>query len=227
YGESHEIRSELVHLARGNAARRYGTDFAGTATVLVGDTPLDVAAARATGARVVAVATGGARAGQLAAAPARAGAAPPPPPPPPPPCSPQSSQYLDRGTHHPGLRLSRTGHPQQRSVHDGCPQDDPVQHRPGHPTATVRVVALNLPGTCQELLELQHGVIARWQMAQAGWSVRIVDPQLHSGRWQPLYRGVYATFTGRPSRTAFLWAAVLRAGPGAALSFDTAAELDR
>src|SRR5262249_15895295 len=58
YGESHEIRSELVHLARGNAARRYGTDFAGTATVLVGDTPLDVAAARATGARVVAVATG-------------------------------------------------------------------------------------------------------------------------------------------------------------------------
>lgn len=88
-------------------------------------------------------------------------------------------------------------------------------------------MALNLPGTCQELLELQHGVIARWQMAQAGWSVRIVDPQLHSGRWQPLYRGVYATFTGRPSRTAFLWAAVLRAGPGAALSFDTAAELDR
>ena len=66
YGESHEIRSELVHLARGNAARRYGTDFAGTATVLVGDTPLDVAAARATGARVVAVATGGTSAAKLA-----------------------------------------------------------------------------------------------------------------------------------------------------------------
>src|SRR5262249_56117933 len=141
--------------------------------------------------------------------------------------SPQSSQSFDRGTHHPGLRLSRTGHPQQTSVSDGWTQGDQVQKRPGHPTATVRVVALNLPGTCQELLELQHGVIARWQMAQAGWSVRIVDPQLHSGRWQPLYRGVYATFTGRPSRTAFLWAAVLRAGPGAALSFDTAAELDR
>src|SRR5215472_6971272 len=66
YGESHEIRSELVHLARGNAARRYGTDFAGTATVLVGDTPLDVAAARATGARVAAVATGGTSAAKLA-----------------------------------------------------------------------------------------------------------------------------------------------------------------
>jgi phosphoglycolate phosphatase len=66
YGDSHEIRSELVHLARGNAARKYGRKFAGTATVLVGDTPLDVAAAQATGARAVAVATGGTSADKLA-----------------------------------------------------------------------------------------------------------------------------------------------------------------
>jgi phosphoglycolate phosphatase len=66
YGDSHEIRSELVDLARGNAARKYGREFAGTATVLVGDTPLDVAAARATGARAVAVATGGTSADKLA-----------------------------------------------------------------------------------------------------------------------------------------------------------------
>jgi hypothetical protein len=88
-------------------------------------------------------------------------------------------------------------------------------------------VALHLPGPCQELLDLQHGVIARWQVALGGEGVQIVDPQLRSGRWQPLYRGVYATFTGQPSRTALLWAAVLRGGPGAALSYDTAAELDR
>ena len=66
YGDSHEVRSELVHLARGNAARKYGRGFAGMATVLVGDTPLDVAAARATGARAVAVATGGTSADKLA-----------------------------------------------------------------------------------------------------------------------------------------------------------------
>jgi phosphoglycolate phosphatase-like HAD superfamily hydrolase len=66
YGDSHEIRSELVDVARGNAARKYGRGFAGTATVLVGDTPLDVAAARATGARAVAVATGGTSADKLA-----------------------------------------------------------------------------------------------------------------------------------------------------------------
>jgi hypothetical protein len=87
-------------------------------------------------------------------------------------------------------------------------------------------VAVHLPSPCQDLLDLQHGVIARWQLAQAGLNVRIADAQQHVGRWQPLYRGVYATFTGKPSRTAVLWAAVLRGGPGAALSYETAAELD-
>ena len=68
YGEAHEVRAELVHLARRNAARRYGTDFAGQQTVLIGDTALDVAAALATGARVVGVATGGTTADELVAA---------------------------------------------------------------------------------------------------------------------------------------------------------------
>jgi phosphoglycolate phosphatase-like HAD superfamily hydrolase len=54
----HEVRAELVHVARSNAARRHGGDFGGEATVLVGDTPLDVGAALATGARAVGVATG-------------------------------------------------------------------------------------------------------------------------------------------------------------------------
>ncbi len=58
YGDTHEIRSELVPVARDLAARAYGRDFGGAATVLVGDTPLDVAAALATGARAVGVATG-------------------------------------------------------------------------------------------------------------------------------------------------------------------------
>jgi hypothetical protein len=87
-------------------------------------------------------------------------------------------------------------------------------------------VALHLPDPCQDLLDLQHGVVARWQLAQASLSVRLADVQLHVGRWQPLYRGVYAAFTGQPSRLAVLWAAALRGGPGAALSYHTAAELD-
>ena len=72
YGDAHAVRAELVHLARDRAARAYGCDFGGTATVLVGDTPLDVGAALATGARAVGVATGQFTAEELAASGAHA-----------------------------------------------------------------------------------------------------------------------------------------------------------
>jgi phosphoglycolate phosphatase len=72
YGDFHEVRAELVPQARQNAASGYGHDFGGTSTVLVGDTPLDVGAALATGARAVAVATGQFTAAELAAAGAHA-----------------------------------------------------------------------------------------------------------------------------------------------------------
>ena len=68
YGDAHEIRADLVPLARANATAAYAADFSGSATVLVGDTPLDVEAARVAGARAVAVATGEFPVGALAAA---------------------------------------------------------------------------------------------------------------------------------------------------------------
>ncbi len=51
--------------------------------------------------------------------------------------------------------------------------------------------------------------------------------RIRSGRWRQLHPGVYATFTGGPGHAAQLWAAVLAAGPGAMLSYETAAELLR
>ena len=72
YGSMHEVRAELVHLARRNASRAYRADFGGEATVVVGDTPLDVEAALTTGARAVGVATGAFTVGELAAAGAHA-----------------------------------------------------------------------------------------------------------------------------------------------------------
>ena len=72
YGDAHEVRAELVSVARLAASRRYGADFAGSATILIGDTPLDVEAALASGARVVGVATGGYSTGELAEAGAHA-----------------------------------------------------------------------------------------------------------------------------------------------------------
>ena len=51
--------------------------------------------------------------------------------------------------------------------------------------------------------------------------------RIRFGRWQPVHAGVYATFTGPMTRDALLWAAVLAAGPGAQLSHETAAEINR
>ena len=72
YGDAHEVRAELVPVARRNAELAYGGDFGGQATVLVGDTPFDVGAALATGARAVGVATGGFSVAELAASGAHA-----------------------------------------------------------------------------------------------------------------------------------------------------------
>jgi phosphoglycolate phosphatase len=72
YGDAHEDRAELVAVARRAARAAYGADFSGLSTVLVGDTPLDVAAGLATGARAVGVATGSFTAADLAAAGAHA-----------------------------------------------------------------------------------------------------------------------------------------------------------
>jgi phosphoglycolate phosphatase len=68
YGDVSSVRADLVPVARQRAAARYRVDFSGRATVLIGDTPHDVAAAAATGARGVGVATGRFSAAELAAA---------------------------------------------------------------------------------------------------------------------------------------------------------------
>ena len=53
------VRAELVAVARRKAEQKHGIDFAPRAKPsLIGDTPLDVAAARGAGTRVVAVASG-------------------------------------------------------------------------------------------------------------------------------------------------------------------------
>ena len=75
YGEDHEDRIELVHVARRRAAGVHGrsaTAFAGTATVVIGNTPLDVSVALSAAARAVGVATGSYTAADLRAAGAHA-----------------------------------------------------------------------------------------------------------------------------------------------------------
>ena len=69
YGSDDVDRSRLVAVARRRAATKYGEEVRPEDAVLIGDTPLDVAAAREAGARSVAVATG--HAGREALAEAR------------------------------------------------------------------------------------------------------------------------------------------------------------
>jgi hypothetical protein len=82
-----------------------------------------------------------------------------------------------------------------------------------------------LPPACRDAAVLQGGVISREQAILGGLSPDAIDWLLRSGRWQRLQRGAYAVFTGEPPREAALWAMVHRAGPGAVLSHQTAAEL--
>jgi hypothetical protein len=83
-----------------------------------------------------------------------------------------------------------------------------------------------LPPRCVQLLALQRGVIASWQAESAGLERRRMEVLVRHGRWRRLHYGVYASFTGEPPRDAVLWATVLRAGPQAILSHETAAEVD-
>lgn len=68
YGSDDALRSRLVDVARRKVAAAYGIAFGKGSTILIGDTPLDVQAARDGGAKVIAVATGKSTQEELSAA---------------------------------------------------------------------------------------------------------------------------------------------------------------
>ena len=84
-----------------------------------------------------------------------------------------------------------------------------------------------IPQTLRGLAGDQAGVVTRQQALEAGMSDGAIVARIRFGRWQRVHLGVYATFTGPVTRDAQLWAAVLAAGPGAQLSHQTAAEINR
>jgi very-short-patch-repair endonuclease len=76
-----------------------------------------------------------------------------------------------------------------------------------------------------EITRSQAGVVSRAQAVRCGVTDSALEFRVRSGRWQRVYPGVFATFTGPLPWRARLWAAVLFAGAGAVLSHRTAAEL--
>ncbi len=99
-----------------------------------------------------------------------------------------------------------------------------VIHRLAAWAAGTGVVRHHEPMSAEPRMAPQAGAIARHQGAGAGIAQHTMRNRVRSGRWQRLQRGVYAAFSGEPTREAVLWAALLRAGPGAVLSHQTAAE---
>jgi hypothetical protein len=86
-------------------------------------------------------------------------------------------------------------------------------------------MSAELSRECLRLIDRQDGVIAIGQATDVGMTAEWVRNQVRYGRWQVMHRGVYAAFTGRATRRAELWGALLRAGSDAAFSHQTAAEL--
>ncbi|MEV6298498.1 type IV toxin-antitoxin system AbiEi family antitoxin domain-containing protein [Actinoplanes sp. NPDC051861] len=75
-----------------------------------------------------------------------------------------------------------------------------------------------------QITRRQRGVVARSQVFDAGLTPAALRHRLDSGRWQRVFDGVYATFTGGVPPPARRWAAVLWAGHDAVLSHRSAAE---
>src|SRR6185437_15319562 len=82
-----------------------------------------------------------------------------------------------------------------------------------------------VPEAIEELAADQSGIITARQAIRLGVTRGAIRARLDHGSWQRIHTGCYATFSGEPGRPALLWAAVLRGGSGAALSYQTAAEL--
>jgi very-short-patch-repair endonuclease len=95
------------------------------------------------------------------------------------------------------------------------------------PVGILGGVKYEIPRSLQQQASLQAGVVSRQQALKAGMSAGAITWLAKSGRWQQIYPGVYATFTGSVERNARLWAIVLYCGPQARLSHQTAAELLR
>jgi very-short-patch-repair endonuclease len=76
-----------------------------------------------------------------------------------------------------------------------------------------------------ELARQQHGVIARRQLLELGLSAQSIQHRLSRARLHRVERGVYAVGRSDLTRRGRWMAAVLAGGPGAVLSYDSAAAL--
>src|SRR5262245_29215002 len=76
-----------------------------------------------------------------------------------------------------------------------------------------------------DLAALQHGVVARWQLAAAGLGRGAIEHRIAAGRLHRIHQGVYAVGHARLTERGRWTAAVLACGPTALLSHRSAVAL--
>ena len=106
----------------------------------------------------------------------------------------------------------------------GYPQVEGSHAGPLSWPGSMSFVSVEQPSPSREFLAAQGNTVARYQAGSSGIDPQAMRKRVRNARWQRLQRGIYAAFSGDPSREAVLWAALLRAGPDAVLSHVTAAE---
>ena len=82
---------------------------------------------------------------------------------------------------------------------------------------------VKLPPELDRCARRQSGIVTREQASEAGISRSAIAHAVTSGRWNRVHPRTYATFSGRLTTDALLWAAVLYAGAGSCVSHETAA----
>lgn len=98
------------------------------------------------------------------------------------------------------------------------PQDAPHPERSGRRTVELDQAAAAIAGR-------QHGMVARWQLLELGWSRDVIKRRIARGALHPLHRGVYA-YGHRAITVESRWmAATLAFGPDAVLSHRSAGQL--
>jgi hypothetical protein len=74
------------------------------------------------------------------------------------------------------------------------------------------------------LADVQHGVVARWQLIELGYAENAIQRRINCGRLRRIHRGVYAVGHRNLTPNGYGMAAVLACGPNAFLSHRTAAD---
>ena len=109
---------------------------------------------------------------------------------------------------------------------NGCPQA--LEASSGAADGAGQAVGMpTLLPDLARIAQTQADVVSRQQALDDEMSPDAIGRRVRSGYWRQLGRGVYLVSAATPSRTAQPWAAVHQAGPEAALSHHTAAELHK